>query len=212
MATAKGLLDYGAKGDLEGRITCAFVADAVGEIAGKVFGREADWGIEPGALDSTRDFLSTYRAPEFLAAIDQPGPRHLDGDFELVQDTFRRFADEKLKPIAEHIHRTNGDIPEDIISDLAEMGAFGLSIPAEYGGYGEGGEGEYIGMVVATEELSRGSLCAGGSLITRPDQSAPLAETVYRKAGFTALQTQAENLWGVPVSRTRFVRRRPAPP
>ena len=49
------------------------------------------------------------------------------------------------------------------------MGAFGLSIPSEYGGYGEGGEGEYIGMVVATEELSRGSLGAGGSLITRPE-------------------------------------------
>ena len=169
IATAKGLLDYGAKGDIEGRITCAFVADAVGEIVGKVFGRESDWGVEPGAFDATRDFLGTYRDPEFLAAIDEPGPRHLDGDFELVQDTFRRFADEKLKPIAEHIHRTNGDIPEDIISGLAEMGAFGLSIPAEYGGYGEGGEGEYIGMVVATEELSRGSLCAGGSLITRPE-------------------------------------------
>jgi (2S)-methylsuccinyl-CoA dehydrogenase len=169
VATAKGLLDYGAKGDLEGRITCAFVADAVGELAGKIFGREADWGVEPGVFDPTRDFLGTYRAPEFLAGITDPGPKHLDDDFELVQDTFRRFADEKLKPIAEHIHRTNGDIPEDIISGLAEMGAFGLSIPTEYGGYGEGGEGEYIGMVVATEELSRGSLCAGGSLITRPE-------------------------------------------
>ena len=34
------------------------------------------------------------------------------------------------------------------------MGAFGLSVPEEYGGFGEGGEGEYLGMVVATEELS----------------------------------------------------------
>jgi (2S)-methylsuccinyl-CoA dehydrogenase len=169
VATAKGLLDYGTKGDVEGRITCAFVADAVGELVGKAFGREADWGVEAGALDGTREFLGTYRAPEFLAGITDPGPRHLDDDFELVQDTFRRFAEEKLKPIAEHIHRTNGDIPEDIISGLAEMGAFGLSIPTEYGGYGEGGEGEYIGMVVATEELSRGSLGVGGSLITRPE-------------------------------------------
>ena len=87
----------------------------------------------------------------------------------MVQDTFRRFAEDKLKPIAEHIHRENADIPEEIIEGLAEMGAFGLSIPEEYGGYGEGGEGEYIGMVVATEELSRGSLGAGGSLITRPE-------------------------------------------
>ena len=54
-----------------------------------------------------------------------------------MQDTFRRFADEKLTPIAEHIHRDNDDIPEEIISGLAEMGAFGLSIPEEYGGYGQ---------------------------------------------------------------------------
>jgi (2S)-methylsuccinyl-CoA dehydrogenase len=49
------------------------------------------------------------------------------------------------------------------------MGAFGLSVPAEYGGYSEGGDGEYLAMVVATEELSRASLGIGGSLITRPE-------------------------------------------
>jgi (2S)-methylsuccinyl-CoA dehydrogenase len=168
-ATGRGLLDYGGKGDLEARITCAFIADAVGDLAGKIFGREAEWGVAAGALDATRDFLAAFRDPAFLASIDSDGPRHLDDDFELVQDTFRRFAEKELAPIAEHIHRSNGDIPEEIISGLAELGAFGLSIPTEYGGYGEGGESEYIGMVVATEELSRGSLGAGGSLITRPE-------------------------------------------
>jgi (2S)-methylsuccinyl-CoA dehydrogenase len=67
------------------------------------------------------------------------------------------------------VHRHNADVPEKLIGDLAEMGAFGLSVPAEYGGYSEGGDGEYIAMVVATEELSRGSLGIGGSLITRPE-------------------------------------------
>ena len=167
--TARSLLDYGGKGELEAKITCAFVADAVHDLASKVFGREAEWGVEPGVLDSTRDFLAAYRAPAFLASIDGDGPRHLDADFEMVQDTFRRFADDKLKPIAEHIHRENDDIPESIIEGLAEMGGFGLSVPEEYGGYGSGGESEYIAMVVATEELSRGSLGAGGSLITRPE-------------------------------------------
>ena len=166
--TARSLLDYGGKGELEAKITCAFVADAVHDLASKVFGREAEWGVEPGVLDSTRDFLAAYRAPAFLASIDGDGPRHLDADFEMVQDTFRRFAEDKLKPIAEHIHRENDDIPESIIEGLAEMGGFGLSMPEEYGGYGSGGESEYIAMVVATEELSRGSLGAGGSLITRP--------------------------------------------
>ena len=37
-------------------------------------------------------------------------------------------------------------------------------MPAEYGGYSEGNENEYIGMVVATEELSRGSLGIGGAI------------------------------------------------
>src|SRR6185295_9342973 len=39
----------------------------------------------------------------------------------------------------------------------------------EYGGFAAGGESDYLGMVIATEELSRGSLGAGGSLITRPE-------------------------------------------
>jgi (2S)-methylsuccinyl-CoA dehydrogenase len=167
---ARSMLDYGAHGELEAQIACAFIADAVGELTGRLFGREEVWGIEPGALDGARAFCATYRAPEFLASLaGKEGSRRLDDDFELVQDTFRRFADEKLAPIAEHIHRHNADIPEEIISGLGEMGAFGLSVPEEYGGYGSGSESEYIGMVVATEELSRGSLGAGGSLITRPE-------------------------------------------
>ena len=87
----------------------------------------------------------------------------------MVQDTFRSFADNEIRPRAEHVHRHNDDVPEEIIAGLAEMGVFGLSVPAEYGGYSEGGDGEYIAMVVATEELSRGSLGIGGSLITRPE-------------------------------------------
>ena len=98
-----------------------------------------------------------------------PGPRHLDGDFQLVADTFRRFAEEQIAPVAEAIHRHNSDIPESIITGLGQLGAFGLSIPEAYGGFATGGESDYLGMVVATEELSRASLGAGGSLITRPE-------------------------------------------
>ncbi len=52
---------------------------------------------------------------------------------------------------------------------MAEMGGFGMSVPEEYGGFATGGESDYMGMVVATEELAWGSLGAGGSLITRPE-------------------------------------------
>ena len=109
-------------------------------------------------------FLERYRTPEFVASLaTTPGPRHLDPDFEMVQDTFRSFADNEIAPRAEHVHRHNDDVPEEIISGLAEMGVFGLSVPAEYGGYSEGGDGEYIGMVVATEELSAGRRSASAA-------------------------------------------------
>jgi (2S)-methylsuccinyl-CoA dehydrogenase len=170
VATAKALLDYGAKGDVEARITCAFVADVVHDLASKLIGREQLWGVDPASLSGAHDFVTTYRDPEFVGSLaDQAGPRHLSDDMEMVQDTFRSFANNVVAPHAEHVHRTNGDVPEEIISGLGEIGAFGLSVPADYGGYSEGGDAEYIAMVVATEELSRASLGIGGSLITRPE-------------------------------------------
>ncbi|MEA3077592.1 MAG: (2S)-methylsuccinyl-CoA dehydrogenase [Actinomycetota bacterium] len=170
VANARSVLDYGNKGDVEARIACAAVADAVYDVAVRVLGRESEWGLAVGAFDGAMDVVRSYRDPAFLASLaGEQGPRHLDADFEMVQDTFRRFAESKIKPVAEHIHRTNADIPEDVISGLAELGTFGLSAPEEYGGFATGGEGEYLAMVVATEELSRGSLGAGGSLITRPE-------------------------------------------
>ncbi len=168
--TAAAMVDYGDYGDLERRIAAAFVADAVHDVATRLLGREPAWGVEPGALDGAMAFVREHRSAEFLASLaGEEGSRHLEADFEMVQDTFRRFAEDKVRPVAERIHRRNDDIPEDVITGLAELGTFGLSIPEEYGGFSAGGEGEYLAMVVATEELSRGSLGVGGSLITRPE-------------------------------------------
>jgi len=48
---------------------------------------------------------------------------------------------------------------------MAKLGYFGLSIPENYGGHELGN----LAMILTTEELSRGSLAAAGSLITRPE-------------------------------------------
>ncbi|MGH8918533.1 MAG: acyl-CoA dehydrogenase family protein [Actinomycetes bacterium] len=170
MEAARAMLAYGTGGEVEAAMACAFVAEAVADLWGRMLGREELWGAEPGALDPALGFLARYRAPGFLAGlVGEEGPRHLEEDFELVAETFRRFAEERIAPRAEHVHRANADVPEDIIAGLAEMGAFGLSIPEAYGGFATGGEHDYMGMVVATEELSRASLGAGGSLVTRPE-------------------------------------------
>src|SRR5688572_27837379 len=205
--TAGTLLDYGAKGDEEARIAAAFAADAVADVAAKLYGREAAWGVDPAALDPARPFVAAHRDPAFLASIEGAGPRHLDDDFEMVQDAFRRFADDKIRPVAEHIHRHNADIPEEIIGGLAEIGAFGLSVPEEYGGFAARGEGDYMGMGVATEELSRGSLGVGGSLITRPEiltRALVTGGTEEQKQHWLPRRASAEEMAAVAVTEPDF--------
>ena len=46
--TARSLLDYGAKGDVEGLITCAYTADMAHDLIAKLVGRERLWGLQPG--------------------------------------------------------------------------------------------------------------------------------------------------------------------
>jgi (2S)-methylsuccinyl-CoA dehydrogenase len=167
---ARSCLSYAARGDDEAQLVAAFLALALADLAGRVVGRESVWGLPDDWFSPFRSFVATYRDSSFLSTLaESPGLRHLGDDFEMVASTFHRFAEEQVRPHAEEVHRTNGDIPESIIAGLGELGGFGLSIPEEFGGFASGGESEYVGMVVATEELSWGSLGIGGSLITRPE-------------------------------------------
>jgi (2S)-methylsuccinyl-CoA dehydrogenase len=170
IATARASLEYAARGEVEAQLVAAFLALALSDLATRILGREALWAAVDDWYRPFADFVATYRDPSFVAGLaESPGPRHLGEDFEMVADTFHRFAAEQVRPHAEHVHRANADIPESVIAGLAELGGFGLSVPEEYGGFATGGESEYLGMVVATEELSWGALGVGGSLITRPE-------------------------------------------
>ncbi|MDH3705817.1 MAG: acyl-CoA/acyl-ACP dehydrogenase [Acidimicrobiia bacterium] len=190
----RSLLPYGARGPTEAALTSAYVADVVHDLADRTFGAEDRWGISDEALATTRAFVGQHRTAESLARfVSDPGPTHLSDDFALVAETFRRFADNEVAPHAEHVHRTNADVPEPIITGLAELGGFGLSIPEEYGGFADGSTNDYLGMVVATEELSRASLGIGGSLMTRPEI---LTRALVR--GGTEAQKQA---WLPPLAR-----------
>ena len=135
--TARALLDYGVKGTTEAAIACAFTADMLHDLISRIIGRESVWGVEMASIRDCGPFLAAYRAPEFLASLaDQQGPHHLDDDMDMVGATFRSFAEKVIRPQAEHVHRHNADVPEEIITGLADMGAFGLSVPVEYGGGG----------------------------------------------------------------------------
>jgi (2S)-methylsuccinyl-CoA dehydrogenase len=169
------MCEYGGHGGLQARLACLFTAEAIADLVARLVGREAEWGVSAAELTPAGEFVNAHRHPDFLEDVAEEvarhggGPAHLAEEFELVRDTFHRFAADKIRTVAEKVHRENGDIPETVIGGLAEIGGFGLSVPEEYGGFAAGGESDYLGMVIATEELSWGSLGVGGSLITRPE-------------------------------------------
>ncbi len=90
----------------------------------------------------------------------------LESDIGLMtRDSVRQFAKTEVAPIAEAVHRNDDLIPEHIITSMAELGYFGMSVPEEYGG----GDMGNLAMILTTEELSAASLGVAGSLITRPE-------------------------------------------
>jgi acyl-CoA dehydrogenase len=55
--------------------------------------------------------------------------------FDLLLETVRRFAEERLRPLEAQVDRDDA-VPDEIVREMREMGLFGLSIPEEYGGLG----------------------------------------------------------------------------
>jgi (2S)-methylsuccinyl-CoA dehydrogenase len=92
-------------------------------------------------------------------------PWPLDELEQQVRDAVREFAEREVAPQAERIHRGDELVPESFIRSMADLGYFGLAVPEAYGGSELGN----LAMVLTTEELSRASLAAAGSLITRPE-------------------------------------------
>lgn len=48
-------------------------------------------------------------------------------------DTVRRFVSERLRPLEAQVSETD-TMPDEVVAEMKELGLFGLSIPAEYGG------------------------------------------------------------------------------
>jgi len=93
----------------------------------------------------------------------------LDDTLESIREEMRRFADSEVIGEAQSWHRTNSYIPMEVISQMSELGVFGLTIPEQFGGMGLGKES----MCVVSEELSRGYIGVG-SLGTRSEIASEL--------------------------------------
>lgn len=169
--------------ELESGLTHLFIAEVFHRLCDVAYKRLDEYGLTMSDMESAfadtdfAQFVSeglSSKKIEHVADVliqDQPqGANHwLSDQHQIFRETFRKYAETEVKPLAEKIHRGDLLIPEKIIKELSDMGCFGLSLPQKYGGFQDDEKPDHTGMVVVTEELARGSLGIAGSLITRPE-------------------------------------------
>jgi len=174
---ADAVVAEGRSSDSLERLWSTSAAELVASVRDRIAPSVDELGIGEQALDETfpanlRKLLRSATDESVFRAIgrhvaDTAGRNDtpLDEMHEQVRDQVRDFALNEVLPEAEHIHRSDDIVPEKFIEKMAELGFFGLSVPEEYGGVEMGN----LAMILTTEELSRASLAAAGSLITRPE-------------------------------------------
>jgi short/branched chain acyl-CoA dehydrogenase len=74
----------------------------------------------------------------------------LSPEHELIRDTVRGFARDRVAPVAEELDREHR-FPYELVADMAELGLMGIPIPEDYGG----GGGDTLSYAIAIEELTR---------------------------------------------------------
>jgi alkylation response protein AidB-like acyl-CoA dehydrogenase len=86
----------------------------------------------------------------------------LSEERRMIQDSARVFTRDRVRPAADRLDPVKGEIPRELMEEMAELGYFGILIPEEYGGLGLGAF-EYC---LVAEELARGWMSVA-SLIAR---------------------------------------------
>jgi len=74
----------------------------------------------------------------------------LSEEEQMMIDTARTIAQEKMKPVREHYDEKE-EFPWEIVKEFAQADLCGVYIPEEYGGFGKG----IMGLVLVVEELCK---------------------------------------------------------
>ena len=80
----------------------------------------------------------------------------LGPEIDMLRESVRGFAEEKIAPIAAEIDRSD-TFPRQLWPEMGTLGLHGITVEESYGGTGMG----YLAHCVAMEEVSRGSAAVG---------------------------------------------------
>ncbi len=80
----------------------------------------------------------------------------LTPEHEMIRQAARKFAQEKIAPIAAE-YDESGEFPYDTIMEMGKLGLMGIEVPEEYGGAGM----DTIAYVLAIEEISKADAAHG---------------------------------------------------
>ncbi|PSJ61302.1 isovaleryl-CoA dehydrogenase [Pseudaminobacter soli (ex Li et al. 2025)] len=104
-------------------------------------------------------------------------------DIDALRDMVRRFAQEKIAPLAAEIDRSN-QFPAHLWAELGALGLLGMTADPDFGGSGLG----YLAHVVAMEEISRASASVGLSY-----------------GAHSNLCVNQINRWGTPAQKEKYL-------
>ena len=76
----------------------------------------------------------------------------LGEDADALRDAVRRWAQERVRPMAVEIDRSNA-FPSELWQEMGELGILGVTVEEEYGGAGLG----YLAHAIVVEEIARAS-------------------------------------------------------
>jgi (2S)-methylsuccinyl-CoA dehydrogenase len=170
---------HGQDDGVTGRMALAYAAEVHQTCLAEASVHLQTYGMDETWIAATLDTADVRQAVRLGAAetlvgtigqmvLDSNGSNTIwlgDEMAEMTRQSVRDFTRQEVEPIAEWVHRHDALAPDDLIVKMGQLGFFAMSIPEAYGGTGMG----MLVMVITTEELSRGSLGAAGSLITRPE-------------------------------------------
>ncbi|MEQ9101876.1 MAG: acyl-CoA dehydrogenase family protein [Imperialibacter sp.] len=120
--------------------------------------------LTPGTQAIKNQKQDLFESPDFYEIDDLLTEEHL-----LIRSSVRDFVKKEITPYIEH-WAENNHFPYEIVRKFGEVGAFGPTIPAEYGGGGL----DYISYGLIMQEIERGdsgmrsTASVQGSLVMYP--------------------------------------------